>query len=62
MADSSKAAIAAVRKAEGTSRHLKKVVDEIAERIEGGGEVRLGWVKAHMGILGNEASDEPKWP
>ena len=33
--------------------HLRKVVNEIAE--EGG--IRLGWVKAHMGILRNEAAD-----
>ena len=33
------------------SQHLKKVVDEI-KRVEGGGVVRLGWVKAHMGISG----------
>ena len=55
----SKAAIAAVRKAGRTgkarSSHLKKVVDEIGER--GPGMVKLGWVKAHMGILGNEAAD-----
>ena len=53
----SKAAIAAVRKAGRTgkarSHHLRKVVNEIAER----GEVKIGWVMAHMGILGNEAAD-----
>ena len=36
------------------SRHLKKVADEIGARGEG--IVRLAWVKAHMGILGNEAA------
>ena len=55
----SKAAIAAVRKAGRTgkarSSHLKTVVDEIG--VRGPGMVKLGWVKAHMGILGNEAVD-----
>ena len=52
----SRAAIAAVKKAEkARSHHLRKVANEIAE-WEGGG-VRLGWVKALMGILGNEAAD-----
>ena len=44
---------ASVKKAGRTgkarSHHLQKVINEIAER----GEVRLRWVKAHMGILGN---------
>ena len=56
-----KAAIAAVKKAGKTakarSRHLQEVVNTVAEIKEGGGEVKLGWVKAHMGILGNEAAD-----
>ena len=54
----SKAAIAAVRKAGRTgkarSSHLKKVVDEIG--ATGQGMVKIGWFKAHMGILGNEAA------
>ena len=55
----SKAAIAAVRKAgkmgKARSHHLRKVVDEIAAR--GGGSVKLGWVKSHIGILRNEVAD-----
>ena len=35
------------------SQHLQKLVNEIGEK---GGAVKLGWVKAHMGILGNEAA------
>ena len=56
----SKAAIAAVRKAGRTGKakswRLREVVNTIAEVREEGGEVKLGWVKAHMGILGNEAA------
>ena len=37
------------------SRHLKEVADEIGARGEG--IVRLAWVKAHMGIPGNEAAN-----
>ena len=55
----SKAAIAAVRKAGRTgkarSSHLRKVVAEIEAR--GPGMEKVGWVKAHMGILGNQAAD-----
>ena len=29
----------------------------IAEVKKEGGEVQIGWTKAHMGILGNEAAD-----
>ena len=57
----SQAAIAAVRKAGKTgkarSRHLQKVVDKIAEVREKGGDVKIGWIKTHIGILGNEAAD-----
>ena len=57
----SKEALAAVRKAGRTGRaryrHLQKVVNTVAEIKEEGGEVKLGWVKAHMDILGNETAD-----
>ena len=57
----SKAAIAAVKKAGRTgkarSRHLQEVVNRVAEIKGRGGEVRLAWVKSHIGTLGNEAAD-----
>ena len=39
------------------SKHLQRTVNMIAEVKRGGGEVKIGWVKAHMNILGNEAAD-----
>ena len=55
----SKAAIAAVKEAGRTEkarfRHLQRTVNMMAEVKKGGGEVKIEWVKAHMGILGNEA-------
>ena len=49
----SRAAIVAARKAgrmgKARSRHLQKIVSEIAAGREGG-EVKIGWVKGHMGM------------
>ena len=57
----SKAAIAAVKKAgrvgRARSRHLQEVVNRVAEIKGRGEEVRLAWVKSHIGIMGNEAAD-----
>ena len=57
----SKAVIAAIKKAGSTgkarSRHLQMTVNMMAEVKGEGGEVKMGWVKAYMGILGNEAAD-----
>ncbi|KAF8463325.1 hypothetical protein BDZ91DRAFT_796479 [Kalaharituber pfeilii] len=56
----SQAAIAAVRKAGRTGKartgDLKRVMEMITERKKKG-DVKLMWVKAHIGIAGNEAAD-----
>lgn len=62
MADSQAAvlAIAAAGKSgEDRTEDLKWVIEEIEERQEQVGEeaVRFGWVKAHVGIYGNEQAD-----
>ena len=57
----SQAAISAVKRAgkigKARSHHLRKVVNETAGRKRKGTEVSLGWVKAHIGILGHEVAD-----
>ena len=57
----SEAAIAAVKKTGKTgkarSKHLQRTVNMIPEIKKGVGDVKLGWVKAHMDIFGNEAAD-----
>ena len=59
----SRAAISAVKKAGRTgkarTRDLAKLLTTIGEREEedGKGSVTLGWVKAHIGIHGNEMAD-----
>ena len=60
----SQTAIAAVKKAGRTgkarTRDLRKVVQEIRRRQDflGPGAVRIGWVKAHVNIFGNEKADK----
>ena len=60
----SKAAKAAVRKAGRTgkarSRHLREVINMIAEVKEGGGKVKLGWVKA-ADVVAKNAAKSGHW-
>ena len=60
----SKAAIQAVKKAGRTGRartgELVRVIKGIKERQRMGHEVRLAWVKAHVGIQGNESRRKSK--
>ena len=57
----STAALRAIKRAadigRGRSRDLVEVVDEIGRRITKGLSTELGWVKAHVGIDGNERAD-----
>ena len=57
----SRAALAAVRSAAsaGVARtaDLRRVVDQVGEWALEGVPLRFGWVKAHVGVLGNERAD-----
>ena len=57
----STAALRAIKRAadigRGRSRDLVEVVDEIGRRITKGLSTEFGWVKAHVGIDGNERAD-----
>ena len=47
----------AADKGRGRSRDLVEVVDEVGRRITKGLSTRFGWVKAHVGVDGNECAD-----
>ena len=57
----STAALRAIKRAadkgRGHSRDLVEVVDEVGRRITKGLSMQFGWVKAHVGVDGNEHAD-----
>ena len=57
----STAALRAIKRAadrgRGRSRDLVEVVDQIGRRITKGLSTQFGWVKAHVGVDGNERAD-----
>ena len=57
----STAALRAIKRAadkgRGRSRDLVEVVDEVGRRIMKGLSTQFGWVKAHVGVVGNERAD-----
>ena len=57
----SRAALAAVKNAAGVGKartaDLRAVVDLVGTWNEAGVELRFGWVKAHVGVWGNQRAD-----